>query len=99
MANATSTAPPLSMLPLVGREAELAVLHAVLDDVEAGRGRTVLVRGEAGVGKTRLVRWAADAATRRGWTVAVGQAYLVETGVPYAPLADALLPTLRASRA
>src|SRR6266542_1332646 len=38
---------------------------------------------------------AADAAARRGWNVAVGRAYPVETGVPYALFADALIPVIR----
>ena len=35
-------------------------------------------------------------ATSRGWSTAVGRAYPVETGVPYALFADALLPVLKA---
>src|SRR5881397_2698305 len=37
----------------------------------------------------------ADHASQRGFTVAVGRAYPVETGVPYAVFSDALLPVLR----
>ncbi len=42
--------------PVVGREAELRQLHAVVDDLVAGRGRIVLLVGEPGMGKTRLLR-------------------------------------------
>ena len=38
----------------VGRVAELAELHAALDDAAAGRGRLFLISGEPGIGKTRL---------------------------------------------
>ena len=38
---------------------------------------------------------AAEQAAQRGFTVATGRAYPVETGVPYAVLSDALLPILR----
>jgi len=72
------------------------VLHALLDDAEKGRGRTIFLSGEPGIGKTRLSEELAREATRRNWAVAVGRAYAVESGVPYAPFADALLPILRA---
>ena len=84
-------------LPLVGRDAELASLTRWLDDVAAGRGGTMIVAGAGGVGKTRLVSAAAEHASRHGWTVTTGRAYPVETGVPYAVFADALLPLLRAT--
>jgi len=82
-------------LPLVGREAELATLGNWLEDTTSGRGATMLVAGVGGVGKTRLVATVAERATRQGWTVALGRAYPVETGVPYAVFADALTGILR----
>jgi DNA-binding CsgD family transcriptional regulator len=88
--------PSLAPFPLVGRAAELGVLHSLLDDAEKGRGRTVFLSGEPGIGKTRLSEELAREATRRQWVVAVGRAYAVESGVPFAPFADALLPILRA---
>ena len=81
--------------PLVGRREELARLTAALDDAEKGTGRVIFISGEGGVGKTRLATAAADAASKRGWSVAVGRAYPVETGVPYALFSDALLPLIR----
>jgi DNA-binding SARP family transcriptional activator/tetratricopeptide (TPR) repeat protein len=42
--------------PLIGRSAELAVLHAAFDGVvESGNTRHMVVFGEAGIGKSRLV--------------------------------------------
>ncbi len=41
--------------PFVGREAELAVLDAALDEARGGRPRVVLVDGPQGIGKTALV--------------------------------------------
>ena len=84
-------------LPLVGRDAELASLTRWLDEAAAGRGGTMIVGGAGGVGKTRLVSAAAEHASRHGWAVTTGRAYPVETGVPYAVFADALLPVLRAT--
>src|SRR5829696_3162726 len=83
-------------LPLVGRDNEVAALGAWLEDVAAGRGGTTLLAGVGGVGKTRLVGEVAERAARQGWTVMVGRAYPVETGVPYAVFADALTAVLRA---
>jgi DNA-binding CsgD family transcriptional regulator len=84
-----------SALPLVGRTAELAELRAALDALGHGRGGVWLVAGEGGVGKTRLGRALMDEATRRGLHVASGRAFPVESGVPYALFADALLPVVR----
>jgi predicted ATPase len=84
------------LLPLTGRSAELAMLLAALQNTDNGQGRTVLLAGESGIGKTRLANAAAEQASKRGFSVAVGRAYPVEAGVPYAVISDALLPLLRA---
>jgi class 3 adenylate cyclase/tetratricopeptide (TPR) repeat protein len=41
--------------PLIGREEELARLHAALAAVHAGQGQIVILSGGAGVGKSRLI--------------------------------------------
>src|SRR4029079_2654969 len=82
-------------LTVVGRSAELSALTAALNDADAGRGRTVFVVGESGIGKTHLVSAFAEQAAQRGFTVATGRGYPVETGFPYAVFSDALLPVLR----
>jgi DNA-binding CsgD family transcriptional regulator len=86
----------LGALPLIGRDAELARLTRALDDAEHGTPSTIFIAGEGGIGKTRLADAVAAEAGRRKWTTAVGRAYPVETGIPYALFADALLPTLKA---
>lgn len=51
------------MVPFVGRQTELGVLHACLADARAGRPRVVLIEGAPGIGKTALLdRLAEDAA-------------------------------------
>lgn len=85
----------LPALPLTQRGQEVAFLTSVLEGAEQGRGATLFLAGEGGVGKTRLASSLAEHAGRRGWTVVSGRAYPVETGVPYAPFSDALLPLLR----
>ena len=39
----------------VGRQAELAAIHGVLDRAQTGQGQLMALVGEAGVGKSRLV--------------------------------------------
>jgi DNA-binding CsgD family transcriptional regulator len=92
----TVDSPSLFPLPLVGRQDELSVLAERLDAARAGAGNTTLVTGVGGVGKTRLVAAASERAAQQGWTVAVGRAYPVETGVPFAVFSDALTPLVRA---
>src|SRR5215218_3578701 len=82
-------------LPLIGRAEELARFDSIIAAVEGGRSTSLLLVGEGGAGKTRLARAAAEAATRRGFAVAEGRAYSVESGVPFSVFADALAPTLR----
>src|SRR5438309_11927271 len=94
-ARPSSRSPVLSP-PVVGRNVELSTLTAALNDADAARGHSVFIVGESGIGKTRLVTALAEQAAERGFTVAMGRAYPVETGVPYAVFSDALLPVLRA---
>jgi tetratricopeptide (TPR) repeat protein len=51
---------------LVGREPELRIVSAIVDDLSKGRGGLLLILGEPGIGKTRL----AEAVVER--TVAIG---------------------------
>jgi DNA-binding CsgD family transcriptional regulator len=62
---------------LIGREAELATVDALLAGLAPAAGhsappRCLLVGGEAGVGKSRLVRELAERARSRGYQVATG---------------------------
>lgn len=91
----SSIAPAFSRLPLIGRSTELAALTSQLDAAAKGTGHTTILAGEGGVGKTRLLESVLDRAMERGYTVAIGRAYPVETGVPYALFSDAFLPILR----
>ena len=86
----------LGTLPLVGRRSELEVLTRALDVAERGAPSTIFLAGEGGIGKTRLAGAVIAEATRRRWLAAIGRAYPVESGVPYALFSDALLPALRA---
>ncbi|MGH8441809.1 MAG: adenylate/guanylate cyclase domain-containing protein [Nevskiaceae bacterium] len=62
----------------IGREQEMASLHAALERAHNGDGQVVAVIGNAGIGKSRLCQEFAEAVQRAG--VRVHRA----TGVPYA---------------
>jgi len=83
-------------MPLVGRRTEMQTLTRALDAADRGVPSTMFLAGEGGIGKTRLAEGIIGDAGRRGWATAVGRAYPVESGVPYALFSDALLPTLKA---
>jgi DNA-binding CsgD family transcriptional regulator len=74
---------------LMGRDAELARLRALLHDAAAGRAVTGLVSGDAGIGKSRLVAEAMQIAERDGFTLLCGQCAEIGDSVPYLPFADA----------
>jgi DNA-binding SARP family transcriptional activator/tetratricopeptide (TPR) repeat protein len=75
--------------PLVGRDAELAVLWQALDGALAGRGQLGLLLGEAGIGKSRLVDELLAEATRRGARVLMGRCYELEQVLSFRPWAQA----------
>jgi predicted ATPase/class 3 adenylate cyclase len=75
---------------LVAREAEMAVLVAALEAVQAGTGRLVFVVGEPGVGKTRLAQEVLQAAQDHGFLVVSGRCYAPQETVPYYPFLEVL---------
>jgi DNA-binding CsgD family transcriptional regulator len=80
---------------LVGRDAELARMLALLDEAASGRAVVALVGGDAGVGKTRLANEVTGLAAARGFTVLSGHCAELGDSVPYLPLADALRAATR----
>lgn len=87
---------PVLEASLVGRETQWRALRDAWDTVQRGMGRVVLIEGEAGLGKTRLaeefLRWAGV----EGATVLHGRAYDPTTGLPFAPLLEAVRGALEA---
>ena len=81
----------------IGRQPELAVLTAALDDAIAGRGRLVMLAGEPGIGKTRLAQELARQAKESGAQVLWGWCYEGEGAPPYWPWVDCLRTYIQAT--
>jgi class 3 adenylate cyclase/DNA-binding winged helix-turn-helix (wHTH) protein len=76
--------------PFVGREREMTTLHALLAQVEEGRGQVVGVVGEPGLGKSRLVYEFRRSLGRRRLTYRAGRCLSYGTTTPYLPVLDLL---------
>jgi class 3 adenylate cyclase len=79
-------APVRAMTPFLGREAELAKLLEVFDDVALRRqGRIAIVVGEAGIGKSRLVHEFLRIVLRRDALALDGGGAPYSSGAGYRP--------------
>jgi class 3 adenylate cyclase len=79
-----------ALSPFVGRDRELAVLQAVLAQVEAGHGHVVGLVGDPGMGKSRLLYEFQRQMAARSLTVLVGSCVSYGQATPYLPLRDCL---------
>jgi predicted ATPase/DNA-binding CsgD family transcriptional regulator len=75
---------------LIGRTAELAASHLLLEQAKSGSGRVALLSGEAGVGKSRLVAEAKTTAASQGFLLLQGNCFQADRVFPYAPFLDLL---------
>lgn len=81
----------------VGRSAELSRMLALVSALRAERGATLLVDGDAGIGKSRLLDEFSDRARNLGGvSILRGREAGLGGGIPYAAIADALRPIVRA---
>jgi tetratricopeptide (TPR) repeat protein len=76
-----------SLMPLVGRTEEQALLARYLEGEEPP---LLLMLGEPGIGKTRLLQEAAQQGQRHGWRVLEGRCHRHSGQELYAPLLGAL---------
>jgi DNA-binding CsgD family transcriptional regulator/tetratricopeptide (TPR) repeat protein len=74
---------------LLGRDAELSRLAALVTELAAGRGGAALVEGEPGIGKSASLRAAATDAASRGCQVFWAAGDPLGTAFPLVPLLDA----------
>jgi DNA-binding CsgD family transcriptional regulator len=75
---------------LIGRDAELDQLVALIDTPEALPPAIALIAGRAGIGKTRLVEEATGRWSEKGMQVLRGSCLPIEGAPPYGALAEAL---------
>jgi DNA-binding CsgD family transcriptional regulator len=83
--------------PLVGRDAELRVLRAVLPRVLENQAQVLALSGQAGVGKSRLAQECLAVARDRGFLPLAGAGGALQQDLAYAPLVEALRPLVRAA--
>jgi len=83
-------------LPFAGREEELAALHAMIDDLFAGKGHAVAITGERGIGKSRLVDEILPVLDKAEHIDVRAEAYGI--GTPYRPLRDPVRELLGVER-
>jgi DNA-binding winged helix-turn-helix (wHTH) protein/tetratricopeptide (TPR) repeat protein len=83
--------PPASGLtPLVGREAEMALLLARWRQAKGGMGQVVVLSGEAGIGKSRLVATLHAQIAPEPHVVLAGRCTAYDQPIAWAPLTQAL---------
>ncbi len=92
----TPSLPLSSATPFVGRAQELEALSRWIDELGRRRGGIVAIVGEAGIGKTRLAMEALRLAAEQGALCITLRCAVLERGLPFAPLSEALRPLLRA---
>ena len=81
-----ATLPPFeSAVPLVGREAEWALLQKTWREATGGT-RLALISGEAGIGKTRLAEALAEWVGRQGIPALTARCYATEGELAYEPV-------------
>jgi Cdc6-like AAA superfamily ATPase len=87
---------PIPKSPVfVGRERELDVLTAGLDDALEGRGRLFLVSGEPGIGKSRLADELTERARARAARVLLGRCWEAGGAPAYWPWVQSLRSYIR----
>jgi DNA-binding CsgD family transcriptional regulator len=81
---------------IVGRNAELHVLHEVVEDAARGAGGGTVLLGDAGTGKSRLLADVHARAGKRGVRVLHGRVLEGAVASPFGPFAEAVAGALRA---
>ena len=75
---------------LIGREADLTALQALIEQAKRGERQVALIGGEAGIGKSRLVAETKTYAANQGFVLLQGNCFQADRAFPYAPFLDLL---------
>jgi tetratricopeptide (TPR) repeat protein len=78
------------LTPFIGRTRELATLHDLVAQVEAGRGQVVGIIGEPGIGKTRLCAEFIRSHLPQSWCMLDTRAVSYDQAIPYGPVMNLL---------
>src|SRR5437588_4578895 len=92
----------ITPLPLVGREAEMRVICALLDTVAQQKpvgARALMMSGDVGVGKSRLLAEMCLEARSRHFSILEGRTYESGGMFPYLPFIEALRPVIHSTAA
>src|SRR5215831_10633822 len=76
--------------PFVGREREMATLHALLAQMATGRGQVVGVVGEPGIGKSRLLYEFRQSLEGKRLIYLTGRCLSYGSTTPYLPVLELL---------
>ncbi len=79
-----------ALTSFVGRQRELATLHALLQEVTGGRGQVVSIVGEPGMGKSRLLYEFRRSLRPQRVTYLAGACVSYGRTMPYLPVLDVL---------
>lgn len=82
--------PQMAVVPLVGRDAEIAQMEAILGALEGGKGGVLRLHGPHGSGKTYLATSFANQAMSRGVRVLQGSSHSLGQRTPYLPWREIL---------
>nr|WP_221374252.1 LuxR family transcriptional regulator [Actinoplanes polyasparticus] len=82
---------------IVGRDALISAIEALLGEAVGGHGATVVLRGEPGIGKTVLLERAVRSGRERGMRVLRVTGVQAEGRIPYAGLDQLLRPVRTAA--
>jgi predicted ATPase len=77
---------PIVCPVLIGREADLTALQALIEQAKRGERQVALIGGEAGIGKSRLVAETKTYAAYQGFLLLQGNCFQADRAFPYAPL-------------
>lgn len=78
------------LVPMLGRGPEMAAALEAWRSAQAGRGRTLVIRGEAGIGKSRLLLELRNELATQATVLPVLQCQAHQSGIPLHPLRERL---------